>query len=71
MTGFGYFTNVGATLRQGVETAVNYRWKDVTLHASYTYLYATFQSAFQLNSLAPTYAANGGSRMSCPATKCR
>ncbi|MBB4198395.1 hypothetical protein CCR94_22425 [Rhodoblastus sphagnicola] len=60
MTGFGYFTNVGATLRQGVETQLNYKYKDVTLRASYTYMYATFQSAFQLNSLAPSYVAAGG-----------
>jgi outer membrane receptor protein involved in Fe transport len=60
MTGFGYFANIGSTLRQGLESQVNYHWKDVTLHASYTYMYATFQSAFQLNSLAPSYAANGG-----------
>ena len=59
MTGFGYFTNVGSTLRQGVETQVNYKWKDVTLHASYTYMYATFQSTFQLNSFAPSYQPSG------------
>jgi len=56
----GYFANIGGTLRQGVETALNYRWKDVTLRASYTYMYATFQSAFPLNSFGPSYAANGG-----------
>ncbi len=60
VTGYGYFANVGATLRRGVETVVNYRIQDVTLRASYTYLYATFQSAFQLNSFAPSYAANDG-----------
>jgi len=60
MTGFGYFTNVGSTLRQGVETQLNYKFKDVTLRASYTYMYATFQSGFQLNSLAPSYVATGG-----------
>jgi len=56
----GYFANIGGTLRQGAETSLNYRYKDVTLRASCTYIYATFQSAFQLNSFAPSYAAAGG-----------
>lgn len=58
--GYGYFANVGATLRRGVETVVNYKIQDLTLRASYTYLYATFQSAFQLNSFGPSYAADDG-----------
>jgi len=59
-TGYGYYTNVGATLRQGVEASVNYRIREVTLRASYTYLDATFQSDFELTSNSPTATANGG-----------
>jgi iron complex outermembrane receptor protein len=59
ITGFGYFANVGSTLRQGVETQLNYRYKDASLHASYTYMYATFQNAVTLGSNSPSADANG------------
>jgi outer membrane receptor protein involved in Fe transport len=58
-TGFGYFANVGATLRQGFETSVNYRIRDLALRASYTFIDATFQSAFALASHSPSADANG------------
>jgi len=52
--GFGYFTNIGGTRRQGVETAINYRNGPWDIHASYAYIDATFRSAFQLNSFSPS-----------------
>ena len=57
MQGFGYFTNVGSTLRQGVETSLNYKYKEVTLRASYTYVDATFRNALTLASNSPAAVA--------------
>jgi iron complex outermembrane receptor protein len=59
ITGFGYFANVGSTLRQGIETSVNYKYKDVALRASYAYLDATFRNAVTLGSNSPSADANG------------
>ena len=46
-TGFGYFTNVGTTLRQGAEISANWtnndRW---TAYANYTYIDAVYLSTF-------------------------
>ena len=46
-TGFGYFTNVGTTLRQGAELSANWtnndRW---TAYANYTYIDAVYLSTF-------------------------
>jgi len=57
--GFGYFTNVGDTLRQGAEAQLNYRKGPVTLRASYAYIDATFRNAFALGSNSPSADANG------------
>jgi outer membrane receptor protein involved in Fe transport len=48
-TGFGYFTNVDRTRRQGVEAAVRGRLRRADLGASYTRLDATFESEERLN----------------------
>ena len=40
--GFGYFQNVGATRRQGVEADVNFKADKFSLYASYAYVDATF-----------------------------
>jgi iron complex outermembrane recepter protein len=46
-TGFGYFTNVGTTLRQGAELSANWtnndRW---SAYANYTYIDAVYLSTF-------------------------
>lgn len=56
--GFGYFANVGNTQRQGVEAQVNYKRGPLSLHASYAYVDATFQTALALASNSPS-AVNG------------
>ncbi len=48
-TGFGYFTNVGRTRRQGIELGAERQVGRVTVGAGYTFLDATFQSDETLN----------------------
>ena len=57
--GFGYFANVGNTLREGIEATVNYRKGPVTVHASYSYINATFLTSVALGSNSPSADANG------------
>ncbi len=59
LQGFGFFTNVGATRRQGVETEVTLKSKQVQLNASYALVDARFLDAFQLASNSPFADANG------------
>jgi outer membrane receptor protein involved in Fe transport len=42
----GYFQNVGPTRRQGAEVLASMQWTDVRLTVSYSYIDATFRSAF-------------------------
>ena len=51
--GFGYFQNVGATRRQGIEAQVNLTSKTLQLYASYALVDARFLSALQLPSASP------------------
>jgi outer membrane receptor protein involved in Fe transport len=53
LQGFGFFTNVGATRRQGIETEVTLKSKQMQLNASYTLVDARFLDAFQLASNSP------------------
>ena len=46
----GYFDNVGNTRRQGVELGGSVRVQRLTLSANYTFMRATFQTPFVLNS---------------------
>ena len=57
--GFGYFQNVGATRRQGVEAEVNFKSDKLTLYASYAFVDATFRDALTLASNSPFADANG------------
>jgi iron complex outermembrane recepter protein len=58
--GSGYFTNVGATERRGVEASLDLNWRDLDVHVSYAYVDATFRSAFSLSSpFNPGADANG------------
>jgi iron complex outermembrane receptor protein len=59
MQGFGYFANVGDTLRQGVEAQLNYRKGPFTLRATYAYIDATFRNALTLASNSPSADASG------------
>ncbi len=43
-TGFGYFTNLGKTRRQGVEASVTANVRTLSAGAEYTFLQATYQS---------------------------
>ncbi|MGJ4929916.1 TonB-dependent receptor [Bradyrhizobium sp. HKCCYLS2038] len=45
----GYFTNAGTTLRQGVEAKLDLTWNRWTAYANYTFIDATFRSAFTVN----------------------
>ena len=44
--GFGYYANVGATLRQGVELSATWRDDQWTVYANYTYIDAAYRSNF-------------------------
>jgi outer membrane receptor protein involved in Fe transport len=59
LQGFGFFTNVGSTRRQGIETEVTLKSKQLQLNASYTLVDARFLDAFQLASNSPFADANG------------
>jgi iron complex outermembrane recepter protein len=47
---FGYFTNAGKTLRQGIEAKLDWRQDRWNAYANYTFIDATFQSAMTLQS---------------------
>ena len=56
----GYFQNIGGTRRQGAEAGLRYDDEMLSLFVNYSYVQATFQSAFLLNSPQNAYAdANG------------
>jgi outer membrane receptor protein involved in Fe transport len=57
--GFGYFQNVGATRRQGLEATVNFKADKFRLSASYAYIDATFRNGLTLGSNSPYADANG------------
>jgi outer membrane receptor protein involved in Fe transport len=59
LQGFGFFTNVGSTRRQGIETEVTLKSKQLQFNASYTLVDARFLNAFQLASNSPFADANG------------
>jgi iron complex outermembrane receptor protein len=42
----GFFQNVGSTRREGVDLGMTYQTKTISAHLQYSYLKATFQSAF-------------------------
>jgi outer membrane receptor protein involved in Fe transport len=58
-SGFGYFQNVGATQREGVETEVNFKAEKFAVYASYAYIDATFLNSLTLASNSPFADANG------------
>lgn len=59
-TNTGYFQNVGATLRQGLELALARDWARTQLSVRYTYLDATYQTRFVANSPANSSADGSG-----------
>jgi len=46
----GYFDNIGDTRRRGLEVGTTYAAGDLLLHANYSYIKATYESAFTINS---------------------
>lgn len=59
LQGFGYFQNVGATRRQGIEAQVTLTSKALQLYASYALVDARFLDPLQLGSNSPFADANG------------
>jgi iron complex outermembrane recepter protein len=59
-TGFGYYTNVGTTLRQGAEAGAQWKGDRWTAYANYTYIDAVYLSTFEEPSpFNPLADANG------------
>src|SRR5581483_5716228 len=58
-TGFGYFTNVGRTRRQGLEAEVNIKSQALQFQASYTFIDARFLDPLTLGSNSPFADAEG------------
>lgn len=56
LAGQGYFSNVGQTLRQGLELGINADYDPVRFGVNYMYLDATFQTPFVANSPNNPYA---------------
>ena len=59
LQGFGYFTNIGRTRRQGIEAKAGYEGDTVSLYASYAFTDATFRTPLALQSNSPSADANG------------
>jgi outer membrane receptor protein involved in Fe transport len=59
LQGFGFFQNIGATRRQGIEAEVNLTSSALQLYASYAFVDARFLNALQLASNSPFADANG------------
>ncbi len=60
VTGFGYYTNAGNTLREGVDIGATYTTDRWDAYASYSYIKATFQSSILLASPNNPYADGDG-----------
>jgi iron complex outermembrane receptor protein len=56
----GFFENVGATRREGADVGATYRWQHVSAYLSYSFVAATFQSAFVENSPSNPFADQNG-----------
>ena len=59
LQGFGFFQNVGATRRQGIEAEIDLKSSALQLYASYALVDARFLTALQLASNSPFVDANG------------
>ena len=59
VAGYGYFTNVGNTRRQGLEAQVTLKSPDLTLYGNYTFMDASFLDALTLSSNSPAADING------------
>jgi iron complex outermembrane recepter protein len=59
INGFGFFSNVGETRRQGIEAGLTYNWNKLTVSLNYSFLSATFLENLTLSSNSPAADANG------------
>jgi iron complex outermembrane recepter protein len=59
INGFGFFSNVGETRRQGIEAGLNYNWEKWTVNLNYSFLSATFLENLTLSSNSPAANADG------------
>ncbi len=59
VNGFGFFSNVGETRRQGIEAGLAYNWKKWTATINYSFLDATFLDSLVLSSNSPAANAAG------------
>jgi iron complex outermembrane recepter protein len=59
INGFGFFSNVGETRRQGIEAGLTYKWDKFTANLNYSFLDATFLENLTLSSNSPAADANG------------
>jgi iron complex outermembrane receptor protein len=55
----GFFRNVGADRRQGIETGLGYKDESWSVFANYSLIDATYQSSFQVSSGSPAADENG------------
>ena len=62
-TTFGFFDNVGKTLRQGLELGLSGKLNKLTLSANYGYVDATFETPFSVNTLNGSATVNEGSEI--------
>ncbi|HEY5226090.1 MAG TPA: TonB-dependent receptor, partial [Methylovirgula sp.] len=60
VTGFGYYTNAGNTLRQGVDIGATYTTGKWDVYANYSYIQATFLSPVLFASPNNPFANDGG-----------
>jgi iron complex outermembrane receptor protein len=56
----GFYQNIGSTRREGLEAGLNFRNEQWSAYLSYSYVYATFQSAIQLPSPSNPYQDEDG-----------
>ncbi|SEM29056.1 TonB-dependent receptor [Bradyrhizobium sp. OK095] len=63
-TGFGYFSNVGRTRRQGLEAEVNIKSPTLQFQASYAFVDARFLDALTLGSNSPFADGDGNIQVS-------
>ena len=59
----GYFKNVGQTERKGIEVGVHGKVDKLTFAANYGFVDATYESGFEVNTIAHSQMVNKGNRM--------
>jgi iron complex outermembrane recepter protein len=59
VNGYGYYSNVGETRRQGIEAGLSYNWQKWTVNLNYSYLDAIFLDNLTLSSNSPAVNAQG------------